>query len=113
MLAFAYNSLYLKAGPSAETVDFDQALANALNVSQQNMPTYLTMGLRKPLEMGILSFIVLVVFIDYGFIGYVVLKIHHKMKENVNRSVSKKAESTQRQVSRIMFVQVSVGFPSF
>lgn len=50
----------------------------------------------------------MVINLDYGFIGYVVWQIYKKMKENVNRNVSKKAEATQRQVSKIMFVQAAI-----
>jgi hypothetical protein len=50
--------------------------------------------------------IIVVINIDYSFIAYVVYQISKKMRENVDRNVSKKAEATQKQVTRIMFVQV-------
>ncbi|KAI6234703.1 hypothetical protein M3Y99_00758200 [Aphelenchoides fujianensis] len=64
--------------------------------------------MRAPLEMFILSLIVLVVWVDYSFIIFVVVKIRRKMSETVQAAVSKKAEATQRTVTRVMIVQAMV-----
>jgi hypothetical protein len=44
-----------------------------------------------------------VVILDYTFIAYVVVKIKRKVTENVSHN----AAIVQKQVTRIMFVQVS------
>jgi hypothetical protein len=58
--------------------------------------------------MGVLIFVVAWINIDYTFIGYVLWRIHKKMRENVDRNVSAKAASVQRQVTRIMLLQAAI-----
>ncbi|KAI6206088.1 hypothetical protein M3Y94_00866600 [Aphelenchoides besseyi] len=108
LLAFPYNGLYLKVGPSEETAKYDYIFEEALGYNHHEVPPYLTMGIRAPLECGILSLVVLVVFLDYGFIVYVVIMIKKKMIENVQRNVSRKAEATQKSVSRVIMIQAMI-----
>lgn len=48
-------------------------------------------------------FVMTVITLDYTYIVYVVVKIKRKVKENVSHN----AEMVQKQVSRIMLVQIS------
>lgn len=45
IVAFPINGLYMIAGPSPATQDFDSNLQQALNVSREHLSGYLTMGL--------------------------------------------------------------------
>jgi hypothetical protein len=48
-------------------------------------------------------FVMTVITLDYTYIVYVAVKIKRKVKENVSHN----AEMVQKQVSRIMLVQIS------
>ncbi|KAI6191018.1 hypothetical protein M3Y97_00182200 [Aphelenchoides bicaudatus] len=106
IVAFPVNGMYMVAGPSQETKQYDSILQTALGTDR--LSGYLTMGLRGPLEMGVLILIVLVINVDYTFIGYVFWQLHKKIQESVSRNVSKKAEATQKQVTKIMLLQAFV-----
>ncbi|KAI6210931.1 hypothetical protein M3Y96_00379900 [Aphelenchoides besseyi] len=108
LIAFPYNGLYLKSGPSEETAKYDYIFGEALGFNHGEIPSYLSMGIRAPLECGILSLVVLVVFLDYGFIVYVVVMIKKKMAESLQRNVSRKAEATQKSVSRVIMIQAMI-----
>jgi hypothetical protein len=43
IIAFPINSLYIKAGPSKETFEYDLNLANTLNISTTQLAGYLSM----------------------------------------------------------------------